>query len=201
IKNILKFQKANGGFSQKENEEPNFEATAFAITALSTYKNIVAFAKPLEDAVNFLSTAQMKNGSFGKYENSESLCSAIIALNSMEIDLSDKRFNKGKLSLIEHLNSYKLKDGSYSDIKGGKSSLNSTRLAVIALSSIKKSDNPYILREPIENSKPQQTKVASSLHYIRDNSFKIMVGALTLIVIAIAVIIVSHKITKRKKTE
>lgn len=202
IKNILQFQKSNGGFSNKTNEKPALAATAFAITALSTYKDEDIMQVPLKKALEFLSQYQTSTSKTSAYDTADSLSNVIIALNSMQISLDDARFKKENLSLIDSLLSFQLSDGSFSNSKGSKTSLDSTKLAIIALSSIKKSANPFILTQPVENStQTEKGPSSSSFINISNSPSKTMIIALMLLFFAIAIIIVSHKLVKRKNSK
>jgi len=158
VESILVYQNSDGGFSINISGESDIDTTAMAITALSTYREQPEVQTSIDRAIEFLLANQTENGGFGykQNENCESLATVIIALNS--IGISDDKFIKNGKTLLDNLNEYRKTDGGFSHIKGEKSTQMPTQQAIIAMSSIKKGGNPYILTNPIAHSEKKAVK-------------------------------------------
>jgi len=149
---ILSYQLDDGGFGLTKESKSDIDTTAMTITALSNYKNQEDVKKAIVRSIEFLLKSQTKDGGFGYMgqECSESLATVIIALKSLGYSVNDKRFMHGKENLLDSLLKYKNSDGGFSHIKGDKSSAIPTEQAMIALASIKKGGNPYIVTNLVE---------------------------------------------------
>ena len=128
---LLAAQLDSGAFSFN-NETEDVDITAMAITALALDKSDEAKAA-VAKAVEWLSTVQKADGSFG---NCESTAQVIIALSSVGVDVAkDERFVQDGVSLMDGLALYYLGNGSFSHLEGGDADGLSTEQAFLALAS------------------------------------------------------------------
>lgn len=142
IAGILSHQNTNGSF------DDSVYSTAVAVTALAPYyetsgaytitQNQTGYVIDLspkdavEEALNYLSEEQSKDGDWG---NLESTAMTVIALDTLGVNAdSDDRFVAKNGSAIDGLMQYQQKDGGFSTGKG-KSNSEATSLAVCALTS------------------------------------------------------------------
>lgn len=157
---IVSTQSVDGGFSSEVSGESDIPATAACLTALSNYAEQSEVKTAIDDAVTYLSEQQTDNGGFMNHgvENSETLATVIVALNSVGVDLDDARFNKGELSLINTLLEYKNSDDGFASGLGQKSIPAATEQALLALASVKSGANPFLLDTlvPKDDSVPEQ---------------------------------------------
>lgn len=117
IKEIIKRQKSDGGFSLSADSLSDADITAMAVQALSPYYNKKSeVKKSIDSALNYLSEAQLNSGDFksSSTENSESTAQVIIALCCLNINpQTDSRFIKNKNTLLNGLMNYKTADGGF----------------------------------------------------------------------------------------
>lgn len=152
VKAILSYQNSDGGFPLNLGKRSDVNSTAMALMALSTYAGNTGVLAAVESALTYLSESQDENGGFmlNTVESLDNLSAVVIALNSNKVLLNDERFDKGKLTLIENLLQYQNSDGGFASTIGDKSSADATEQALVALASVKRASNPYILAKPIE---------------------------------------------------
>lgn len=116
---------------------PNYDFTGMALIALSPYKQEQRVQEAIDNAVQFLSTQQDASGGYDDpYSggvSSETTSQVIIGLTATGIDPRSEAFTKNDLTLIDHLLSYQLQDGSFEHIKGYGSNLMATEQALQAL--------------------------------------------------------------------
>ena len=128
---LLAAQLESGAFSF-DNETEDVDITAMAITALALDDSAEAKAA-VEKAVEWLSSVQKEDGSYG---NCESTAQVIIALSSVGVDaVNDERFVKDGVSLMDGLALYYLGDGSFAHLEDGNADALATEQAFLALAS------------------------------------------------------------------
>ena len=123
IAEILALQLPDGGFSltanktkeSKAKEKADADITAMAIQALAKYQDKANVKKATDLAVSCLSKMQNKSGGYSSWgvENVESTAQVIVALTELGIPLQDARFVKNGKSTLDHLLTFKQKDGSF----------------------------------------------------------------------------------------
>ncbi|MBO5454803.1 MAG: S-layer homology domain-containing protein [Clostridia bacterium] len=114
---ILSKQNPDGGWALSgQNEVSEVDMTAMAVVALSNYQNDTAVSNSIEKALDFLSGKQNKNGGFTSYGEAspESSAQVLVALCSLNIDYTDKRFVKNKKTLIDNILSFYVKNEGFS---------------------------------------------------------------------------------------
>ncbi len=109
------------------------DVTAMVLQALAMQKETCADA--IERAITCLSQMQQEDGSFVSYgvSNAESCCQVIIALTALGIDPeTDERFVKNGHSAVDALQGFRLADGSFAHIAGGKRNEHACQQALLA---------------------------------------------------------------------
>lgn len=201
VDTILTYQNEDGGFPVIKGSKSDIDATAMTITALSVYLSRSDVTASVGKALSYLSEQQTIDGfGFMGKANLESLCTVIIALNSLNIPLDDERFAKGELTLIENLMQYQNSDGGFAHIIGNKSTTMPTEQALIALTSIKRDSNPYILAKPIEKDKTVSHDEEASTIFRDDSTIYVIIGTI-LAIISIATLIYLIKTKEKKKSK
>lgn len=131
IKEIMKSQLKDGGFSLSE-EESDPDMTGMAITALAPYYNSeetysyvkvstnekvsTSVREVVNEALHTLSDMQLDSGGYAMMgmENTESIVQVIVALTSLGIDLfSDERFIKNGNNMYDALMNFQMTDGGF----------------------------------------------------------------------------------------
>src|SRR5699024_8078136 len=131
VKEIMKSQLTDGGFSLSE-EESDPDMTGMALTALAPYYNseeTFSYVKEstnekvrttvrevVDEALNTLSVMQLDSGGFAMMdmENTESIVQVIVALTSLGIDIfSDERFIKNGNTMYDGLMTFQMTDGGF----------------------------------------------------------------------------------------
>ncbi|MBR5497043.1 MAG: DUF4430 domain-containing protein [Clostridia bacterium] len=137
VDELLSLQLEDGGFSLV-GENGDVDVTAMTVQALSFhYNDNLTVKSAIDDAVDFLSDRQLKNGRYSSYgvENPESAAQVIIALSSLGIDVcNDDRFIKNGNTVFDGISGFLLADGSFCHKEGGTS--NSTATAQVMCASI-----------------------------------------------------------------
>lgn len=139
---ILARQLEDGGFTLSgTNSDP--DTTAMALTALSRHKSREGVAASINRALERLSQIQRATGGFTSFSstNSESVSQAIIALCSLGIPVSDERFIKNGVSLLDNLLAYYIEDKGFEHEKGGGANLMATEQAMCALAALQRYNN------------------------------------------------------------
>lgn len=197
---ILEYQNEDGGFCINKNGTSDIDTTAMTITALSNYKDRDDVCKSIDKAIIFIENSQTKNGGFGfeGQENSESLCTVIIALNSLGINMDDKRFMVQNNTLYDKLVEYQNEDGGFSHIKGGESSAMPTEQAIIALSAIRKAGNPYKLTTKI--TQQHEETPTENIQLKSPNQLNVFITVIVIVcIIGVLVIVILHKVVGKKE--
>ncbi len=146
LKWLLEQQNKDGGFPLAEGATSDVDMTAMALQALANYQKTTEVKTATNKALEWLSKQQRVEGGFQSAGsvNSESISQVIIALSSLGIDLSDKRFKKEKGDLRTALLAFVNKDGGISHTKGSESNYMATQqglLAFIAYNRLKNGEN------------------------------------------------------------
>lgn len=184
---LLSSQKNDGGFSNNQNISGLILDTAMVLTALSKYKYDDKINESIRNGLNFLSKKD--------YNNCIDLSGLIIALKALDISIDDSRFTKSNINLLDQLISYIDGDGGFKNNIKGKSEVNSTELAIIALISFKNNHNPYLFKDRVQSgymSESENTKQTD----IQDIKLDI---AYNLITIGVLIILTLFFIILRKK--
>lgn len=125
-KTLLDAQLESGAFSYDGKSE-DVDITAMTVTALAKDKSA---ASAIEKAVEWLSSKQLADGSYG---NCESTAQVIIALSSVGIDCTkDARFIKNGMSLMDGLSAFYLGSGAFAH-EGNTANAMATEQAFLAL--------------------------------------------------------------------
>lgn len=203
VERILSAQRFGGGFAPTPELPADADTTALAITALSHYKEEDSIKEAIDRALNYLQENKGPNGGFSDAsgtENSLTTARVIVALTSASVELSDSRFQKGNKNLIDILLSYQQADGGFShSLNSSGSDALSTENAVIALASVKKNSNPYLvsstlqnLAVPSEQVEVQQIESTPLLYYI-------MGGVLVCLILAALIVLFWLRHTPKRK--
>lgn len=124
IKNkIISMRLSDGGWALSGSVS-DIDITAMALQALAPYKKETKTASAIDRALTLLSGKQQDTGDYKSWGNRccESTAQVITALSALDINCQkDKRFIKKNKTLIDGLMQYRLSDGSFSHLIGGKS--------------------------------------------------------------------------------
>nr|WP_249435692.1 DUF4430 domain-containing protein [Paenibacillus sp. Marseille-Q4541] len=163
VAELLNQQNQDGGFpiSKSSGSDSDIDMTAMALQALSNYQDQVKVKQAVEKALQWLSNQQLENGGFKSFgaESSESISQVMIALTSLDIKFSDKRFVKSKGNLMTAWLTYMNKDGGIAHSAGGKSDYMATQQGLLALAAyerqLSKSNRLYDMTDvSTETGKP-----------------------------------------------
>ena len=162
---ILDMQHADGGWSVIGSDgDP--DVSAMVIQALAPYKNNDNVKKSLDDAIAFLSEAQMEDGGYYSMGavNCESSCQVLMALCSMDIDAADDdRFIKNGNTVFDAINSFKAMPGKYSHISGDGGNTSCTTQVYLAFSCydsfLNGNDHFYVFDSLVEAEAPKYVPV------------------------------------------
>ena len=114
---ILSREKKNGGWSlSASSAEAEADITAMVLTALSRYTYRQDVKNAAGRGISLLSKLQNDDGGFSLSgeKTSESPAQVLVAISSLGIPVSDKRFVKNGNSLVTALMKYQKSDGSFS---------------------------------------------------------------------------------------
>lgn len=117
---LLERQNADGGWCVAGTRS-DADVTAMALQALAPQKE--THADVIERALSCLSAMQKEDAGFASYgvSNAESCCQVIIALTALGIDPeTDARFVKNGKTVLDALETFRLPDGSFAHVIGGK---------------------------------------------------------------------------------
>ena len=139
VDSILSLQHTDGGWSLTfdPSTTSNVDITGMALTALSPYRDQPAVAEACEEAIAWLSEAQLSSGGFPygtNGETSESCAWAIVALTTWGINPdTDSRFIKDGNSAVDNLLSYYVEADRMFAHQGTESNAMATDQACYAL--------------------------------------------------------------------
>lgn len=135
ISAILSAQNADGGVALSAGESSGVDLTAMALCALSGHTARPNVANATERMLAYLSAAQRESGGFSLYgsENCESAAQVILALRAMKIAPDDARFVKNGHGVRDALDAFRLANGAYCHVQGGRENRMATEQALLAL--------------------------------------------------------------------
>ena len=144
ISQILSLRRGDGGWSVT-GSYADVDVTAMTVQALAPYIPYRAEVRSAaEGAVALLASRQLASGGFSSYgtENAESAAQVVLALASAGVNpLTDSRFQKNGVTLLDVLKKYRLADGSFCHAAGGASNSTATMQAFCALIALKRLQN------------------------------------------------------------
>lgn len=146
INEILSRQLDDGGFALSSGTEEDADAdiTAMVITALANYTDRSDVAAALEDALSCLASMQTENAGFTSWdqENAETDAQVVVALCTLGIGMDDVRFTKNGATVVDHLQTFSLGDGSFAHTLSDESADQmATEQAFYALVALDRYDN------------------------------------------------------------
>jgi len=138
VDSILSLQHDDGGWSLMANKtySSNVDITGMTLTALYPYRNQPEVAAACEEAITWMSEAQLETGGFpyGNGETSESCAWAIVSLTTWGINPdTDPRFIKNGNSAVDNLLSYYNEEDKMFAHQGTESNAMGTDQACYAL--------------------------------------------------------------------
>lgn len=198
VDELLTYQQVDGGFGLSKVSSSDMRITAKTLTALSNYKSRSDVARAIDKAVDYLALLQLETGGYEYLgtESSEAIGTVIVALSSVGVDLEDVRFVKKRNTLLERFMEYNNADGGFADTIGGKGSFVSTQNAVIALTAVKKSANPYEVTTLVAQNEKKDTSSAATTDNKAEST--IVIGASIAIVLILGVMVIARRITAEK---
>jgi len=136
---LLEHRGEGGGWSLAAGKS-DVDLTGIVLTALAPYKEREDVKPAIEEALAWLSAAQNEQGGFGSVgakESSESAVQVVLALTALDIDpASDARFVKNDRSVLARLMEYRLEDGTFAHVPGGKSDGIASMFALLGLTAV-----------------------------------------------------------------
>ena len=138
---LLGEQNSDGGFALTKGSPSDVDLTAMALQALAPYRSQQAVNQSIDRALDYLSQAQREDGSFASrgVVNSESAAQVLLALTALEIDpLTDGRFIKDKVTVLDQLLAYQKPEGTFSHLSGGESDDMATEQGLLALTAMQR---------------------------------------------------------------
>ncbi|WP_123042746.1 S-layer homology domain-containing protein [Cohnella candidum] len=133
VKWLVDNRNADGGWSLVPGKS-DVDVTGIVLMALAPYQDKEEVKNVTDAALTWLSGVQKDNGGFGSPESSESSVQVVIALTSLGIDpVQDARFVKNGKSVLARLLEFRLSDGSFTHVPGGKSDGLSSLYALLGL--------------------------------------------------------------------
>ena len=137
VDKVLADQLADGGWAMTGRTPSDPDLTAMALQALADYRGDRAVEEAVEKALAFLSQAQTAEGAFiaNKVANAESCAQVLIALNRLDIPVTDARFVKNGKTVLDALLTFRNGDGSFRHVQDGKTDEMATEQGMLALAS------------------------------------------------------------------
>lgn len=136
VSDLVSLQLEDGGWALSGNvSDP--DVTALALQALSGCDDCES---SIDKALTRLSELQQDNGGWRNFgtDTSESCSQVIMALTTLDVDIfSDARFIKNGNTALDALMEYKLENGGFSHISGGKANSTATVQALMAFTTLK----------------------------------------------------------------
>ena len=149
---LVSLQLADGGFALS-GQYADVDVTAMVLQALAPMKE--DYADAIEKGIACLASKQQPDGGFKSYgvSNPESVAQVVIALTALGLDpRTDERFSGDMTRAWEQ---FRLEDGSYSHIAGGKRNENACTQVLLALAALSRFDagkgSLYLLDTPSED--------------------------------------------------
>ena len=184
VDEVLSLALSDGGWAIS-GKVSDADTTAMVLQALAAYEDEAVMAAR-DRAINLLSAIQTENGGYKSYgaENCESACQVLIALTALGIDpKTDERFIKNGRTVLDAIASYRLENGGYSHLSGGKENTMAARQALLAYAAYEKmsrGEGPLYRFEAV-------TKRSHSL------SFYLNIGLAALCILVLAVMFLAGK--------
>lgn len=141
VKELLSFQKPDGGFCLDNGLESDVDITAMALQALAPYREEPEAEYAVETALIWLKTQMTENGAFVSYgmENTESCAQVILALCALKTDPAESSLvTKGGKTVLDGMEFFRLDSGLYSHVKGEEADWMATYQALLALEAVEK---------------------------------------------------------------
>lgn len=138
IRYILSHEAAEGGFGVS-GAVADVDMTAIVLTALAPYReSYPSVNAAVERGITILSKLQRENGGYQSYNlyTSESLSQVLVAMSTLQIDVTDERFTKNGITVLDALLAYQNEDGSFSHIQGTGANLMATEQALYAMAAL-----------------------------------------------------------------
>ena len=141
LNHLLDKQLADGGWALS-GQIADPDATAMTLQALSLYRKEAGVEAAIARGLARLSAMQLETGGFTAWGTTgcESVAQTVIALNMLDVPLTDSRFVKSGGGLLDALLSYKLADGSFCHTPGGAYDIMATQQALLALESLRREE-------------------------------------------------------------
>ncbi len=133
---ILSNQMQNGAFSLTGTLTPDPDITAMTVCALSKYRTDERVCLAIDKALSFLSEIQNEQGGFSALgeQNIETTAQVLTMLSMLQLPVSDARFVKNNMTVLDNLLSYRLENGAFSHTQeNNAANLMSTEQALYAL--------------------------------------------------------------------
>lgn len=188
---IVSSQHRAGGFSPTTGRSPDVFSTALVLTALAPHKATPYVNSSINKALDWLGFQQNEDGSFPA-ENPDCIKTAAVltAIRTLGISNEDSRFTKNGHNLLAAMDQFVNTDGGFTQTVGGKSSVDVTEAAVIALYTDALGIAPYLPPESYPNYvEPEQDGI---IVY-----FQFVLGFLAILAIIYFLLILTTKIGKK----
>ncbi|WP_347488850.1 S-layer homology domain-containing protein [Desulfoscipio sp. XC116] len=141
---LVNQQKNDGGFSiSGSSGDP--DTTGLTMMALAEHTVNASVYGSVYGALDYLRAVQLDSGGFASFgsENTESIASVIQGLLACGEDITT--WNKGDNNIINAMFNFRLADGSFSHLPGGRSNDIATRQALMALADLKESYGSFVV--------------------------------------------------------
>lgn len=139
LKELLTYQKSDGGFCLDQSLESDVDITAMALQALAPYREQSDAAEAIEKGLHWLSEQMTESSAFTCYgeENTESCAQVILAMCALGMDpLECEEFRKEQ-TVLDAMNSFRRTDGMYCHIKSQENAdIMATYQALLALEAV-----------------------------------------------------------------
>lgn len=138
VTTLLGYQNSDGGFPLAKGSSSDVDVTSMVIQGLSSYTSDAKVKKAVENALEYISKTQLKDGGFesGGSRYSETVAQAVIALSAMKISVEHPDFTKD-FNLLDNLMAFQNEDGGFAHTAGEKSNYIATQQGLLALVSLK----------------------------------------------------------------
>ncbi len=139
VKWLVDHRNTDGGWSLVAGNS-DVDVTAIVLTALAGYKDRAEVTAVIDEALKWLSGAQLETAGFGKpSEASESSVQVLIALTELGVDpTADTRFIKNGKSTLARLLEFRQADGQFSHLASGKADGMATFYAFLGLTAVER---------------------------------------------------------------
>ncbi|MBE6658430.1 MAG: hypothetical protein E7604_08295 [Ruminococcaceae bacterium] len=143
ISYILNAQRKNGSWALTATGDADADITATAILALHPYRGQTAVTNAINRGLAALSSMQTSDGGYAYRGDCSAECTAqvLCMMSALKIPVTDPRFVKNGNTVLDHLLSFALSDGSFSHIHGGKTDGIATEQAFYALTAYRRMQN------------------------------------------------------------